>query len=99
MGHYDEFREADLEHVSAHAKQMADRFVARQNRSKPPDSLVFNIEHSDKAVNPDAVDDHFRDVVKTFSPTIYKAMVNHDLFYKLQEAIYEVAEMTGWEAE
>ncbi len=61
--------------------------------------IVLGIEDSTEVLEPDQIDDHFRDLVKAFSPTIYKAMVNHDQFYKLQEAVYEVAEMTGWEAE
>ena len=61
--------------------------------------VILGIEDHPVVLEPDQVDDCFRDLVKAFSPTIYKAMVQHDQFYKLQESVYEVAEMTGWEAE
>ena len=64
-----------------------------------PDRVFLDIEHSKEVIEPDAVDDHFRDLVRSFSPTIYIEMTRRNMFYELQEVVYYVAEKTGWEVE
>jgi hypothetical protein len=102
MGHYDEFYEEyrDLELQRKGLKGVSTPPEPKVRREISVDCYMrLDIENSERVIEPDTVDDHFRDLIKAFSPTIYKAMVMHDLFYKLQESIYDVAHKTGWEEE
>lgn len=62
-----------------------------------PDRVFLDIEQSKKVIDPDSVDDHFRDLIRSFSPTIYIEMTRRNMFYELQGVVYSVARKTGWE--
>jgi hypothetical protein len=102
MGHYDEFyeeyRDLDLQRKGLKGVDIPPEPKIRREISIDC-CMRLDIENSKRMIEPDAIDDHFRDLIKAFSPTIYKEMCRRDMFYHLQEVIHIVAKETGWEVE